>query len=80
MKQARSKIWASLRVMTAEKRKVWYLETLGCLIEGAEKKAKRENWADFSISANCFTCQVIQSTLKIEYFKCYLGSFWGKGN
>lgn len=42
MKQARSKIWASLRVMTAEKRKVWYLETLGCLIEGAEKKAKRE--------------------------------------
>lgn len=45
-----------------------------------EKGQVRENWADFSISASCFTCQVIQSTLKIEYFKFYLGSLWGKGN
>lgn len=49
MKQDRSKIWASLRVMTTEKQKVVvFAEIVVCLTEarGGERQREREAWTD----------------------------------
>lgn len=64
MKQDRNKIWASVRVMTTEKRLDICRNSR--VLNGGERKAKRENWADFRISASCFTCQAIQSISKSD--------------
>lgn len=41
-----------------------FVEIVECLME--ERERLRENWADFRISASCFTCQAIQSISKSD--------------
>lgn len=61
-----------------ETKDIVFVEIVGCLIEeGMGEKAKRKGIGQTSISASCFTCQVIHSTSKIdsEYFRCHLDAF-----